>query len=80
MSVQKIKVGRPTYLSSDEEALVLVLAEIEGAHGLPIDVYTLGVELQLVVKEVNARQSTKDITPRSSSKYTPSAINRFNSI
>ena len=55
-------------------------AEIEGAHGLPIDVNTLGAKLQFLVKAVNAQQSTKEITPRSSSKYTPSAINRFNSI
>ena len=54
MSVQIIKVGRPTYLNSDEEALVVVLAKIEGAHGLPIDVNTLGVELQLVIRAVNA--------------------------
>ena len=45
MSIQKIKVVRPTYINSDEEALVLALAEIEGAHGLPIDVNILGAEL-----------------------------------
>ena len=70
MYVQRIKVGRPTYLNSDEESLVVALAEIEGAHGLPIDVNTLGVELQLVIKAVNARPSTKEITPKASSKYT----------
>ena len=41
MYVHIIKVGRPTYLNSDEEALVVVSAEIEGDHGLPIDVNTL---------------------------------------
>ena len=69
MSVQKIKVGRPTYLNSDEEALVVASVEIGSAHGLPIDVNTLGSELQFVIKEVNARQLTKEITPKSSSKY-----------
>ena len=59
ISVQKIKVGRPTYLNRDEEALVVASAEIEGAHGLPIDVSTLGEELQLVIKSVNTRQPTK---------------------
>ena len=39
MSVHRIKGGRPTYLNSDGEALVVASAEIEGAHGLPIDVY-----------------------------------------
>ena len=45
MSVQKIKVVRPNYLRSDEEALVVASTEIEGAHGLPIDVITLGAEM-----------------------------------
>ena len=62
ISVQKVKVGRPTYLDSYEEALVVASAEIEGAHGLPIDVNTLVVKLKLVIKAGNARQSTKYIT------------------
>ena len=73
-SVQWNKIGRPTYLYSDEEALVVASEEIEGAHGLPIDVNTLGVELQLVIKAVNTRQSTKYITPKASSQYTRSVI------
>ena len=43
---------------------MVVSAEIEGAHGLSIGVNTLGVELQLVIKAVNERQSTKYITPK----------------
>ena len=54
MNVYKIKIGRPTYLNSDEESLVVASAEIEGAHGLPIDVDTLGAKLQLVITSVNA--------------------------
>ena len=49
MSVQKIKIGRPNHLDSDKEALVIASAEIEGAHGMPIDVNTLAAELQLVI-------------------------------
>ena len=56
MTVHRIKKGRPTYLNPDEEALVVASAETEGAHGLPIDVNTLGAELQLVIRAVNARQ------------------------
>ena len=56
MSVPKSKVGRPTYLDSDEEALVVPLSEIEGDHGIPINVNTLPAELKLVIKAVNARQ------------------------
>ena len=78
MSVQKNKVGRPTYLNSDEEELVIASSEIEGVHGIPINVNTLGAELQLVIKSVKGRQSTKDITANSSSKYTRSVIKRVN--
>ena len=70
ISVHRIKFGIPTYINSDEEALMVSLAEIEGDHGLPIDVNILGVELQLVIRAVNARQSTKVITPKASSQYT----------
>ena len=41
----KIKFGRPTYLNSDEEVFLVALEETEVAHGLPIDVNTLGSEL-----------------------------------
>ena len=70
ISDQKIKTGIPTYLNSDEESLVVASAEIEVDHGFHIDVNTLGDELQLFIKSVNARQPTKDITANSSSKYT----------
>ena len=50
MSVQKIRFGRPTCLNSDEEALVVVSEEIEGAHGMSIDVNTLSSELQLFIR------------------------------
>ena len=73
-----MSVGRPTYLNSDEEALVVVSADIEGAHGLPIDVNTLVAELKFVIKAMNAQQSTKEITPKSSSNYIRSVIKRVN--
>ena len=80
MFVHKIKKGIPTHLNPYEEALVVASDEMEGAHGLPIDVNTLGVELQLVIREVNARQSTKVITPKASSQYTRSFIKRVKNI
>ena len=76
----KIKVGRRTYLNKYEETLVVASAEMEGAHELPIDVNKLGSEIQFFIKAVNARQSTKDITSNSSSKYTHSVIKRVNRI
>ena len=80
MTVRRIKAGRPTYLNPDKEALVVASANIEGAHGLPIDFNILGGELQLVIRAVNSRQSTKVITPKASSQYTRSVIKRVNNI
>ena len=77
MSLKKIKIGIPTHLNSYEKALVVASEEIEVSHGLPIYVNTLGAELQLVTKAVNARKSTKYITANSSSKYTRSVIKQF---
>ena len=78
MTVHKIKNGRPNDLNPDEEALVVASAKIEGSHGLPIDVNTLGSNLQLVIIAVNARQSTKVTTPKESSQYTRSVIKPVN--
>ena len=80
MSVHRVKIGRPTYLNSDEETLVVASAEIEGAHGLHIDDNTLGGRLQLVIRAMNAQQSTKVITPKASSQYTRLVIKRVNNI
>ena len=41
MYVQKVRFGRPTYLNSNEESLVVVSTEIEGDHGMTIDVNKL---------------------------------------
>ena len=76
----KNKSGIPTYLNSDEEALVVALAEIEGVNGLPIDVNTLGANLKFFIKAVNARKSTKDITANSLSKYTRPVIKQVKCI
>ena len=55
-------------------------AKIEGAHGFPIDVNTLGVKLQLIIIAVNAQQSTKVITHKESSQYNRSVIKRVKNI
>ena len=47
--VENHKLVRPTYLSLYEESLVVSSAEIEGAHGLPMDTATVAAELQCVV-------------------------------
>ena len=58
---------------------MVALEEIEGDHGMPIDVNKIGYNLELLIHSVNAQQSTKDIKANSSSKYTWSAIKRVNS-
>ena len=78
----KISIQQPT-MPLEPKTVPKNLKEIQSrpshvwncAHGLPIDVNTLGVELQLVIKEVNVRQSTKESTPKVSSQYTRSVIN-----
>ena len=56
MSVQNIQIGRPNYLNLDEEALLVASEDIEGDHGLPIDVNTLGDKPQIFIRVVNERQ------------------------
>ena len=80
MTVHRVKSGRTTYLNSDEKALVVASDEIESDHGLPIDVNTLGGKLQLVIRAVNVRQSTKVITPKASSHYTRLVIKQVKNI
>ena len=59
---------------------MVALEYIEVDHGFLIDVNKLGAELKIFIKAVNARQSTKDITDNSLSKYTRSVINQVNCI
>ena len=49
ISAKKNKVVRPTYLSSDEEALAVAEANIEGSLGLPINTVAISDELKCVV-------------------------------
>ena len=41
LSVKNHKVEIPTYLSPDEEASMVAAADIEGAHGFPMDTATI---------------------------------------
>ena len=58
--------------------MAVALEEIEGAHGLRIDVNTLGAELKCFIKSVNARKPTKYITSNSSYSYICSLFKRVN--
>ena len=78
ISVKTNKVGRPTYLSLDEELLVVAAAEIEGAHGLPVDTATISAELQSIVAYVKARPTCKKITHNAAAKYCHAVAKRVN--
>ena len=47
------KIGRPTYLSSDKESLIVSVACIEGVHGLRLDSKKILEKLQHVIKAIN---------------------------
>ena len=59
--------------------MMVASAEIQGSHWITIDVNKLGAKMQLVIKTVNAPQSTNIITANSSSKYTHPVIKQVNS-
>ena len=41
LSIKMSKVGRPTYFIPNEEEFVVSAADIEGAHGFPMDTATI---------------------------------------
>ena len=45
ISVKMNKVGRPTYLSPDEDSLVVEAIEIESSHELTVNTATISAEL-----------------------------------
>ena len=48
--IQKNKARKPTYLNTYEETLMVASADIKGAHGMHIEVNTLGAELKRAIK------------------------------
>ena len=78
LSAKNNKVGRPNYLSLDEESLVVVAADIEGAHGLPINTFSISYELQFVLASVKARPTCKKITYSAAAKYCPVVVKQVN--
>ena len=48
----KVRMGRPTHLSQDEDCLVIAAVEMKGAHALPTTRKSLAVKLNGVVEGV----------------------------
>ena len=61
LSAPMNKIGRPTYLSNDMESLIVVAAEIEGGHGLPLESNFILGQLQCVIKAVKLLCGDNDI-------------------
>ena len=52
---EKRDVGRPCYLSRDEEAIIIAVAEIKGAHSLPSSRKVVGEKLHTVLQNIGKR-------------------------
>ena len=67
------KIGLPTYLGNENDYLMVVSAEIEGGHGLPLGSNYLLEKFQNVIKAVNFwcgdNEILKNVAPQ---LFTPS--------
>ena len=55
------KIGRPTYLSNENEYLIVSASGIEGGYGLPLDSNYLLEQLQRIIKDVKCWCGDNDI-------------------
>ena len=58
------KKGRTTNLLRDKAAYILELAEMDGAHGLPRDTYSLTYEMKQFIHCVDKTNIANNITPK----------------
>jgi len=70
--------GRPTYLTRDEEALIVASAEMKAAHSAPVNRKLLGAQLAHVLEEVKARGQVRDVKPKSNIAYARDVVRRVN--
>ena len=61
----KEKWGNKTYLIKDKEAYIMETSEIDGAHGIPIDIQTFTDDLQQVLHDVGGQIIGNVIKPES---------------
>ena len=74
----KLKEGRPTYLTLDEEVHVVVMAEINDAHALPVTRKRLGHNLNRVLEYVGSRHKDKLVKLASKLRYASRIVQRVN--
>ena len=74
--IVRFEVGHETHLLKDEEAYIVATTEIEGAHGLPRNTFTISDELQQVLYGVGRRDANNTITPDSALRYAHRVIAR----
>ena len=60
-SMLKSRMGQPTYLSRDEEALVISASVMKGAHDLPTTRKSVAVKLNRVVEGVSEKDRDKPV-------------------
>ena len=68
--------GRPTHLNHEEEALVIVVAEIKGAHSIPQTQKRLVESLHNLLQSIGKR--TEQVSINTKQAYTQSVIQRVN--
>ena len=59
---EKKSVGRPCYLSKDEEAIIVAVAELKGAHSLPSSQKIVGEKLHVVLQKIGKREEVQNKT------------------
>ena len=72
----KAVMGRPTHLNRDEEALVVAVAEIKGAHSLPQTRKLLAENLHKLLQTMGKRTDEVDLKTTQASVW--SVIQRMN--
>ena len=81
--VVELKRGRPTYLTADEEALVVASAEIKAAHAQPISRKRLAVQIDNILDALptNSRKHpSSTLAPKTNLQYAHRMIRRMNKI
>ena len=72
------RVGRPTYLFRDEEALIVTVSKMKGDHSFPETQKIIGNKLNSVLESLGHRD--RDIKPKTKVAYACAVIRRVNQI
>ena len=69
-------VGKPCYLSRDEEAIIIAVAEIKGAHSLPSSQEVVGEKLHAVLQNVGSTPEVQNKTKLAYARRVSCRINK----